>query len=306
MESSDFKIKQIIKAPNEDFLISCLLITKSNKLIVGGIDKKIYIYKYNETKGIFDFENILTGHEDSITSLSEYKSKNDSEIILSSSTDMSIKMWDISSLKCINTFKGHKDWIFKIISLPDGRIVSAGQDRTIIIWNEEGNILNKLEGHSECVIQLAALKNNQLVSGSRDYTLKIWDLSNYTLIKTIKDVECYSGSNCLLYKEDSDILLVGGNDVIKIIDLKEGKIIKNITEELEDKGVSAISELKDGSFIIGLDSEKNQLINIGKDYKFKKALKYPVGDSIAATANLNEKNAFVNGDLEGNLILWEY
>jgi WD40 repeat protein len=62
--------------------------------------------------------------------------------------DKTIKFWLYPALKCIYTFKGHKDCIYSLISL---------------------NVILK----------------NHFASGSRDHTIKIWDLSNKECVKTL-------------------------------------------------------------------------------------------------------------------------
>jgi WD40 repeat protein len=50
--------------------------------------------------------------------------------------DRTIKSWDISTGKCLQTYLGHTNWVWSIAYSPDGQtIVSAGEDETINIWD---------------------------------------------------------------------------------------------------------------------------------------------------------------------------
>ncbi|MCQ2820666.1 MAG: hypothetical protein MJ252_25655 [archaeon] len=306
--------------------ITCLLISSNNKLFSGGFDGNICGF-INDQKG-FEFENILKGHKGIIYSLckadfqgfvdpnrpipTETSNENETKIntplnmILSSSSDGSIKLWDTDNYKCLISFEGHKGGIFKVITTEDGKIVSASGDNTIKIWNTEGKNTQTLEGHSDGVVSLIELKNGNLISGSWDSTLKIWDMKNYQCLTdyTISNVFCYRGGS-MLYSKEEDVLFVGGNGRIKIIDLKHKIILREVKNYFHDQGISSILKLANGRFIIGLDGQQNQLLSLDKDLKDEYIINYPF------KANLNcivlaKENTFLTGDGVSHLICWSY
>jgi len=60
------------------------------------------------------------------------------DYLLSCSRDQTIKLWDTNSGNCIQTVKGHSDWIRKISINGKGTLLaSASKDESIIIWNLE-------------------------------------------------------------------------------------------------------------------------------------------------------------------------
>lgn len=77
--------------------------------------------------------NLLSfGHSSSIDSAVYSK---DGKKILSASFDHTIKEWNVSTGKCIHTYKGHKDWVRSAIYSPDGtKILSVSRDKTIKEW----------------------------------------------------------------------------------------------------------------------------------------------------------------------------
>lgn len=83
--------------------------------------------------------------------------------------------------KVAETLKGHTDWVYTLQVLPDGRIVSGSQDKTIKIWKRDPENNNEyiaketLKGHTDCVLTLQVLPDGWIVSGSEDKTIKIWD-----------------------------------------------------------------------------------------------------------------------------------
>ena len=75
----------------------------------------------------------------------------------------------------VATLKGHTDVVLCCCALPDGRIVSGGEDKTCIVWGLDGSIEHICEGHADGVFCLAVCPDGQFVSGSFDWTLILWD-----------------------------------------------------------------------------------------------------------------------------------
>ena len=88
-----------------------------------------------------------------------------------------------------------------------------------------------MNGHNDGVAHIIQINKKMLASISSD-TVKFWNLDNYQNILTINDVTPFSWSkNGLIYLEKENLLLIGGEGIIYIIDLNNYKIIKKITEE---------------------------------------------------------------------------
>src|SRR5262249_29693765 len=61
---------------------------------------------------------------------------------------------------------------------PDGRLVTAGEDRTIRVWDLLLGDHMVLHGHDRPVTALAFDSHGRLISGSADRTVRAWDLAN--------------------------------------------------------------------------------------------------------------------------------
>lgn len=98
----------------------------------------------------------------------------DSPIIISSSLDNTIKIWDSKTGKCLRTLFGHVQGIWGL-DYDKLRIVSGSHDRTLRVWDtESGRCLYTLEGHNGPVTSVA-LSDTKIVSTADDGEIKIWD-----------------------------------------------------------------------------------------------------------------------------------
>ena len=51
---------------------------------------------------------------------------------------MTIKLWDFNNkygYECVKTLLGHANWIWSLCCLKNGDIISASEDKHIIVWS---------------------------------------------------------------------------------------------------------------------------------------------------------------------------
>ena len=95
---------------------------------------------------------------------------------LAVSVSSQVHLIDAVSGKRISTLKGHSKSVNAIAFTPDGkRVVTAGQDATIRIWNpRSGNLIATLRGHAKSVTRVAfSPDGRQIGSANRDGTLQL-------------------------------------------------------------------------------------------------------------------------------------
>ena len=73
------------------------------------------------------------GHTDSVFSLAITPN---GEYIVSGGGDKTIKLWDLSSGKCLRTFEGHSGCVNSVVISTDGKyIISGSRDETVKMWD---------------------------------------------------------------------------------------------------------------------------------------------------------------------------
>ena len=70
---------------------------------------------------------------------------------------------------------GHAEWVTSVRYLPDGRIISAGMDSKVFVWNASGVRATELKGHASSAGQIALSPTHDLMAtSSYDKTIRLW------------------------------------------------------------------------------------------------------------------------------------
>ncbi|BAZ48638.1 pentapeptide repeat-containing protein [Nostoc sp. NIES-4103] len=83
----------------------------------------------------------------------------------------------IEAIRERNIFFGHTDLVTTVAFSRDGKyILSGSDDKTLRLWDTNGNLLHILNGHTETITALAFSPDSKyILSGSYDNTLRLWD-----------------------------------------------------------------------------------------------------------------------------------
>jgi WD40 repeat protein len=165
--------------------------------------------------------DVFSGHDETIHSLAFAPT---GKLLVSGSTDRTIKVWDLYTGSPIHTLGGHL-WVYGIDINPDGNAIASGSgDRTVKVWDlRAGTLLRTINAHDGNISAVAFVPNTQmLVSASWDYSLKIWNLRTGHKIRTLSGHE--SMVNDLAIGRDGLLLASASHDrTIKIWQLRTGQ-----------------------------------------------------------------------------------
>ena len=142
-----------------------------------------------------DFECVetLIGHTGSVQSIVLLPDDVQREIIASSSSDCTIKLWETKLdededewFVCERTLTGHTSSVLKLVLLPGKQLMASGsQDKTIRFWDlATYGCVRVLTGNIGILRDIVILENQRMASLTWD-SVQIWDLSIYECLGTL-------------------------------------------------------------------------------------------------------------------------
>ncbi len=209
-------------------------------LAAGSRDHSIRLW---EKKHSFSFVAQLKDHTGSVLCLQLDSKRN---LLVSGSSDSTIKVWDLRGRTVIQTLEGHTESVLGL-HFADNYIVSCSKDGTARIWRlQERNgssgvpdtigrgssgeaavkfvLAHVLRGH-RAAVNSVHFKNNIVVTASGDRTVRTWNLVTGAAIRTLsahsRGIACVDISGGLIVTGSSD-------HVIKVFDFSSGEEVRTL------------------------------------------------------------------------------
>jgi WD40 repeat protein len=118
------------------------------------------------------------------------------ELLASSSSDQTVRIWNLTTNTCKFNLTGHTNGVFGLKQITPSILASGSSDKTIKLWDiTTGQLIRTLTGHTSSIEWSVDLLNSQtLVSGSLDETIKLWNWSTGECFSTIQTPDSYISS----------------------------------------------------------------------------------------------------------------
>ena len=119
-------------------------------------------------------------------SLLEATAVGEGGIIASGREDGKIKLWDITTYKCMRVLQEHNSEICALAWSPDSKTIASSIDNAVKLYSiETGKLISNLEHGSKVLTITWSLDEQTLASGSNDSTIKLWDVNTGDCIKVL-------------------------------------------------------------------------------------------------------------------------
>jgi WD40 repeat protein len=176
----------------------------------------------------------LNGHAAPVTSVAYSPN---GKMILSGSSDRTIKVWDATSAQLLRTFSGDYGAVSAVAFLPDGhRVASASLNGAIIIWSvDSGQPIRSLKSDanyswesSPAVRSIAVSPDGaRVASGAADSTVTIWNDGNGGVLQVFRSHD--QDIESVAFAPDGRMLLAGAKDgTILVWDTLAGQLSRTL------------------------------------------------------------------------------
>ena len=272
-------------SPNGEYMTTC------------SWDKTIKFWHFQSKLLINEFEsysNLLTAAVFSKDSM-----------LIFSSKDGYIKVWNLKNSGKVESFLAHSGWIKTIAVSEDCKyLVSTSTDNTMKIWTN-GYYYSDSTKTVNLDVQINSIAissdNLYILTGNDDNTIKLWNLQNGELLKTYYGHK--DAVTSVVFIKNKQGFISGAKDkMIKIWDINKDESI--LTLEGHSYEISSISISKDEKYLISASWDKTlKLWNI----ETGKLIRTFIGhkDIVNSVCFLSSKNQFISGSNDNMVILWD-
>jgi WD40 repeat protein len=202
----------------------------------------------------------LKGHKSSVLAVTFSP---DGSLIASGSTDQTINLWHLGDETPFKTLKGHTGQVVDVAFNPqDSKIIaSAGEDKTVKLWNLDGDyhcFASLDKEHKNCVSAVSfSADGKSLVSSSIDKTLLLWNVDDKSpskfkpshIFREHKDEVEY-----VAFSPDGEKIVSASRDGIIIVRRKDGKLVRTLNGHIGS--VNKVSFSSDNKTIASCGADK--------------------------------------------------
>jgi len=241
----------------------------------------------------------LKEHSDEVHSVSFSP---DGKQFISGSKDESIIIWDFENFLPLKTINRHYATIYELEYSFDGSYFYSGGDKTINIWDKEGNYINSLSGHTTAVWSVGISKNNKyLVSGSFDNNFRIWDLTKAETIHIFENNK--KSILAVAYSMANNLIACGTQDgTIEIYTFDNFELIH--TFSAHGSNIYSLDFSDDGKYLAsGARDHVIKIWDLEKMEIFKVLAKHE--RSLMSVKFSNNSKFLVSGSYDASVKLWD-
>ncbi|MBD2001016.1 serine/threonine protein kinase [Leptolyngbya sp. FACHB-541] len=209
----------------------------------------------------------------------------------------------VPTWKCLHTLHGHVNSVATVAVSPDGQLIATGSfDKTLKLWDWNGELRQNLKGHIAPVLSVAFSPDGEtLVSGSVDDTIKLWNLDG-ELLSTLTEHADSVLSLSVAVSPDGQALVSGSDDcTVKIWQLTTGRLFRTLPHP---RAVTSVAISPDGQILASSSNDNTiRLWNFGTGELLHTLVGHTRDvNSIAIAPN---GNILISGGCDNTVRLWE-
>nr|KAJ3421667.1 E3 ubiquitin-protein ligase pdzrn3 [Polyrhizophydium stewartii] len=141
---------------------------------------KAFIVATDRRIGELESLGTIDSHSGKVYSLEVY-----GNLLISGSSDQTIKLWNLQTSECVMTLTGHSAGINSLSLLPGDRLASVSSDKSIKIWDLHQGVAVHSISHLTSDALDVCHGSGMLFASTLDANIVAYNLNNYTRVGTL-------------------------------------------------------------------------------------------------------------------------
>lgn len=157
----------------------------------------------------------------------------DDRLVVTCSSDTTLKLWDRRTSTLVRTIRGHRGSVRSVAFSPDGtHLASSSDDGTARLWEVgTGRLLRTLEGHKGEDTRLAFSPDGKLLaSGGNDGGVRLWNPDTGALLRKLEGhTDSVTG---VTFSADGRLLASASLDqTVRLWEPRSGQLVRSLPHE---------------------------------------------------------------------------
>ncbi len=280
--------------------VECLIMLKDGRMASSSYDNSIIIYN----KITYKPDLIIKEHNNYVYFITQLSSG----ILASCSGDKTIKLFNINgnNYNILQTLRYHSNIVYKIIELKNKQLVSCSYDNSVIVYFKENNeylIDYQIPTNDRCISVIQTKNNEICYSECANNGICFYDIIERKKKITINNINKRNDYVAKLFMITEDLLFVGGEDKISLINVNQHNLIR-IIDVPGSSYINTLCMLNENIFLTGDSSNSIKQWKIEGDNLILIANKENAHDNYIHCLLYLGNNHFASGADDRKIKIW--